>query len=171
MSMDQGTSDIEGTGFVKDTHSLKNIKDLIDALAASQIYVIQPDVYVTQNNPVSDQVYTILAPTANVEIVSLEVRVVWTVTQPTNLRVIVTVDGVVQTYTFASPVSGSSYQPNLTASLLSAALVMTAATTPQIGNKLAFEAMSGRTVQIQIAVTWATTQPTSLMWTLKHKKR
>ncbi len=121
MSMDQETADIEGTGFLKDTHSLKNIKDLIDALAASQIYVIQPDIYVTQNTPVSDQVYTILPTTANVEVISLEVRCVWPTTQPTNLRVIVTVDGVVQTYTFASPVSGTSYQPNLTASLLSAA--------------------------------------------------
>ena len=171
MSMDQETSDIEGTGFLKDTHSLKNIKDLIDALAASQIYVIQQDISVTQNTPVSDQVYTILPTTANVEIVGLEVRCVWPTTQPTNLRVIVTVDGVVQTYTFASPVSGTSYQPNLTSSLLSAAQVLTAGTTPQLGNKLAFEAMSGRSVQIQIAVTWATNAPTSLIWTLKHKKR
>jgi hypothetical protein len=57
------------------------------------------------------------------------------------------------------------------ASLLSAAQVLTAGTTLQLGNKLAFEVMSGRSVQIQIAVTWATNQPTSLIWTLKHKKR
>jgi hypothetical protein len=55
--------DIEGTDFVKDTHSLKSIKDLLDLIRDEITYSKQPDAYLDQSNPTVDEWYTVLNST------------------------------------------------------------------------------------------------------------
>jgi hypothetical protein len=88
-----GQTDMKGTGFVKDTHSLKNLKDLIDAVKTAQTFMHKPTIAFSQVAPVADQEYVILDTTANVRIVQITASC--TNTAPPNyIDVKVTIDGV-----------------------------------------------------------------------------
>jgi hypothetical protein len=105
-----------------------------------------------QDNPVSNTLYTVLDTTPNLQLESLSAYVNWATTQPTNLRVIVTVDGVVKTFIFASPTSSSSYFPKLAPWAADSAQEL--ALSLDILFDMALKACSGRSVKIQIAITW-----------------
>jgi len=68
----------------------------------------QTDATKTQANPDSGQTYTVLDTNKRVRIISIEVKVTWTV-QPTPLEIHVTIDGQTVTYTFTDPVTATSY--------------------------------------------------------------
>ena len=95
-----------------------------------------------------------------VRIISILAKLDWGVTQPTPLVITVTVDGHPLIFTGANPVSATNYfcQFDLTSP-------------PASGGLTGFDAHSmlgrsswleGRSVKIEVAVTWATTQPTDL---------
>lgn len=67
----------------------------------------QADAVLNQANPTSALLYTILATTSNVRIISIVASVTWTV-QPT-LEIVVTIDGVPISYGIAAPVSTTRY--------------------------------------------------------------
>lgn len=118
--------------------------------------------------PVTDTAYDVLTTTVDAEIEGVELDITWGVTQPTNLRIIVTVDGKTITYTVASPVSTTKYYPTFDASLADAAQVL--GTTWDVTAQQALKNMSGRSVKIQAAVTWDTTQPTPMNCRVKYSK-
>jgi len=137
-------------------------------ILAHEKIVQQPDAAISQANPVSGTLYTVLdtTPDAIIELVSFNVT--WSVTQPTNLRLIVTVDGVVQTYTTASPVSGTNYYP---AASMAAESAQGNSTTQGSNTVGALPVMSGKSVKIEVAITWATTQPTPLVCRVKYARK
>lgn len=83
-------SDIEGTGFVKDTHSLKNLKDLIDAVNIALTFQDQAD---AMFNQVAEQNtwYTILDTTLNARIYAIQLKIA---TADETLEVRITSDGI-----------------------------------------------------------------------------
>lgn len=68
----------------------------------------QPDAVLNQANPVSGQLYTVLATAPNTRVRSIMAYVVWTV-QPSPLEVIVTVDGQVVNYSVVNPATTTNY--------------------------------------------------------------
>lgn len=131
-------------------------------------YAQQADAAISQANPVSDTVYPVLAATPNVMVIAAYIKITWAVTQPTNLRIIVTVDGKAITYTIASPVTATAYFPVLTADTDGSQL---SSSTIGSGTIIAMSNISGRSVQVDAAITWAVTQPTPLVCRVKYAKR
>lgn len=129
----------------------------------------QADATISQANPVSGTEYLVLAATSNVQIQSINCDITWAVTQPTNLRIIAVVDGQTITFVTPNPVSGTAYTLSLNNSLpadnqgLGTGLVSSSI--------LAAQSLSGRSVQISAAITWAVTQPTPLNVRVKWAKR
>jgi hypothetical protein len=76
--------------------------------AGIQGYAQQPDAVLSQANPVSTTLYTVLPATSNVRINSIIVNVTWTV-QPNPLDVVVTIDGKTLRFYKSNPVSGTDY--------------------------------------------------------------
>jgi len=72
-------------------------------------YKHQADATLSQANPVSTTLYTILAATANARIIGISVVCTWTV-QPT-MDLVITIDGQTLTYSIAAPVSTTMYYP------------------------------------------------------------
>lgn len=68
----------------------------------------QADAYISQDNPVNSQEYTVLDTTANVRLQGIAVNCTWT-GQPTPLTVKVYVDGQVLVMTRANPVTTTYY--------------------------------------------------------------
>lgn len=122
------------------------------------------DAYLSQVNPVSNTLYTVLDTTANVRVLSMVASITWATTQPTNLTIVLTIDGVAYTFVFASPVSGTNYFASLAAQLNEAAQQLE--TTDRL-NQRPFM-IEGRAVKIQAKITWATTQPSPLVCRVKY---
>lgn len=128
----------------------------------------QADAAISQANPVSTTLYTVLAATANVRIISISATVTWAVTQPNPLEVLVTIDGNTLVFIAANPVSATPYF---------AVIEPYAPETTQIlsndVNSTRYRAflLEGRSVQVQVRVTWAVTQPTPLVCRVKYAKR
>ena len=133
---------------------------------ANAVFQYQPPVIFSQANPVSNTVYPVLTTTKNVRIISLNCYIVWATTQPTNMRLIVTIDGEVITFTIASPVTATDYFDLLKAGNIDADQLLG---TTDYSPYRAF-LREGRSVKIDIAITWATTQPTPLGCRVKWAK-
>ena len=141
----------------------------LPALLRANDYQQQADAVISQADPVSDTVYNVLPASDNVEINSIGVAVTWAVTQPTNLRVIVTVDGIAKTFTIAAPVSATAYAPSAAIGVDEASQLLASATGEL--TRQALQGCKGRNVQVDVAVTWATTQPTPLDCRVKWAQR
>ena len=135
--------------------------------APNGMVVQQADAYLSQANPVSTTLYTVLATTANVRIISITARTDWAVTQPTPLEVVITIDGISLIFLKHNPVTVTQYSAQLNES--------EAVTNMLLGTNDAhtpFRAflLEGRSVKVEVRVTWAITQPTPLFCRVKYAK-
>ena len=134
---------------------------------ANAVFQQQADAVLSQANPVSTTLYTVLVTTKNVRIIGIEAHLTWATTQPTPLEVVVTIDGVTVIYKQADPVSATFYY---------AINELGAAENAQTFNTANVEAvrkaflLEGRSVKVEERITWATTQPTPLVCRMKHTK-
>jgi hypothetical protein len=135
------------------------------------ILVRQADRAISQVNPVSNAVYNVLPLTINARIHSLAARIDFAAGQPTDLRIRVTLDGNVLTYTIAAPGNTTPYTPirgsgpdiyDETAQLMAAGFG--AATPP-------FYEWEGHAVQVDALITWAVNQPTPLICRVKWSRK
>lgn len=121
------------------------------------------DAVISQANPVSATLYEVLPTTRNCRILSLSATITWAVTQPTPLEIVVTCDGNTIVFQTANPVSATPYQ---------AALRTSAAETSQvllgISDLFVTGLLEGRSVRVQVRITWAVTQPTPLVCRIKY---
>lgn len=128
----------------------------------------QADVYFSQTNPVSTTLYEVLPTTANVQIESIADNVTWAVTQPTPLEVVVTIDGIPKVYVMANPITATNYSPMVCPALAAdAQLQVPTRTDGLLTNMLG---LRGRSVRVQVRITWAVTQPTPLVCRVKYAK-
>jgi len=127
----------------------------------------QPDAYVNQVNPVSGQWYTVLDTTPNVRIITIFTRIFWATTQPTPLEVRVTIDGNLITHIVANPVTATEYFGRMWEHTdeTNQGLV----TTSWGGSARSF-LYEGRSVKVEVRITWAITQPTRLECRVKYAK-
>ncbi len=124
----------------------------------------QADAVLSQANPVSTTLYTVLATTKNVRIIYLGLGVTWGVTQPTPLEMVLTVDGNVMTGVQANPVSGQIYSPFWERD--SGNLQVSATDYLYLRGFI----LEGRSVKVEVRVTWAVTQPSPLVALVKWAK-
>jgi len=130
----------------------------------------QPDSTGNVVNPVSNTLYTILDTVLNAQLIAFTVSVTWATTQPTNLRVIITVDGQSIIYTEANPVSGTLYFPKAYSN--NAPTGMSLSTTdPHTQNTPSVMLHEGASIKVEVAITWVTTQPTPIWYRVKDRKR
>jgi hypothetical protein len=94
----------------------------------------------------------------NVRILGIACDVAWVVTQPTPLEIVMTIDGQVLTFVQANPVSGSFYFPWIREFNANNALDMSVAS--QAPDKAFL--IEGKSLKIEVRITWAITQPTPL---------
>jgi hypothetical protein len=119
----------------------------------------QSDSFLSQDNPVNGQRYTVLEETQNVRLISVAVAVDWTV-QPTTLRIYTTIDGIEYQHGFTNPVTATAYYCNITGLSTTATLSTTTPTSRPFyleGRNIKVEAyVSGGTVQLlRCRVVWA----------------
>lgn len=142
--------------------------DIEGSGSPNRVPLNQADAAISQANPVSDTVYPVLATTANVRIIGISANITWGVTQPTNLRVIVTVDGQTYTFTLANPVTATNYLAALRTELTAAnQLLIISTSTPEVDRSFLLE---GQSVKVDVAVTWAITQPTPLVCRVRYAR-
>jgi hypothetical protein len=140
---------------------------IINAIKSLTTFQQQPDATISQANPVSTTLYPVLATNVNVRIISIQARLDWATTQPTDLRVTITVDGVSHTYSIALAVTATSYYVGNNANL--AAESQTLQTTDQSTNRAFL--LEGRSVKVEISCVWGTTQPTPLICRVRWAKK
>ena len=138
------------------------------------VYVYPPklmaDAVLSQANPVSGTLYTVLDTTKNVRIISISAAITWATTQPTSLDVFVTIDGQTIVFYSSNPVSATNYIAWIIPfTAESNQGQMHAAVGMQSDNYRAF-LLEGRSIKIQARITWATTQPTPLVCRVKYSK-
>jgi len=155
---------VNGTGNPLATD--KSLKDMIDDINTALTFNQQGDAALSQTNPVSTTLYTVLDTTANVRIISIVTNITWATTQPTPLDIVVTIDGLTYTFTKANPVSGTNYFADLVPNELASAQSLTS----DHSGYRAF-LVEGRSIKVQARVTWATTQPTPLVCKVRYAKR
>ena len=131
--------------------------------------VHQADAAISQANPVSTTLYTVLDTTKNVRVISINAAVTWAVTQPTPLEVVVTIDGTTIIFLFANPVSAQNYIAHLTPYDAAATQALYAASGAPSDMQSSF-LLEGRSVKVQVRITWAVTQPTPLVCRVKYAK-
>jgi len=105
----------------------------------------------------------------NVKIISIDAKITWATTQPTPLDVIVTINGITVNHLKADPVTATDYYACLAPFSASNAqyLETTPFTYPFYTPSPLHE---GRSIKIEVAITWATTQPTNLTVRVKWAK-
>ena len=136
------------------------------ALGASDFFLKQQaDATSTIATPVSDVYTTILDTTLNARILCMIAQITWAVTQPTNLRIRLTIDGQILIFGVASPVTGTNYLAQIRPNQNEANQIL--AGLADIQNFL----IEGSSIKIEAAVTWAVTQPTNLIVRVKYAKR
>lgn len=138
--------------------------------APNTVFVQQADAAISQADPVSTTLYEVLATTKNVRILGIACQVTWAVTQPTPLEVVVTIDGQTIIYSMVNPVTATPYAPYVapaTDIATAANQLMIAAWTAAL---LPIAILEGRSVRVQIRITWAVTQPTPLVCRVKYAK-
>ena len=119
----------------------------------SGIFKLQSVATLSQANPVSTTLYTVLDTTENVIIYHIQISLTWATTQPNPLVVIITVDGQTLTFSKSNPVSNQDYNPNYWDISTPGGGMDTSS-----GNLQPF-VIQGKSVKVQAKVTWATTQP------------
>lgn len=144
-------TDVEGTNFVKDIHSLKNIKDLINALNTALTFQHQSDAVLSQAAPNSETKYTVLDTTLNVRLISVAAIVTWTV-QPTPLDIWITVDGHTLRGYVSNPVSAGAYCFVFRTSSQDDQTPLSDEATPSYRAFL----LEGRSVKVEVSVTGGT---------------
>lgn len=159
------SSDVATLAAIAALPTIADIKTQILALD----YEHQPDALLSQANPVSNTIYPVLAATANVRLIGVYAKITWATTQPTNMRVIVTIDGQVITYTIAAPVTTSKYSAGNCSCLTPATQLLIISTT-SIEQMRSF-LLEGKNVQVDVAITWGTTQPSPLVCSVVWAKR
>lgn len=125
----------------------------------------QADAYLSQANPVSATRYTVLDTTKNVRIISITAMVTWATTQPTPLKVYVTIDGQSIVHYKSDPVSAVQHEARFTASALPTSQPLVDVATSD--GPFRYE---GRSVKVEVEITWAVTQPTPLVCRVKYAK-
>ena len=131
------------------------------------VFELQAAATLSQTNPVSATLYTVLDTTKNVRIISIASILTWATTQPTPLDVVATVDGQSVVFSKTNPVSDTWYGAHLVESndWTSELLGAISAYTPYRAFLL-----EGRSVKVETRITWATTQPTPLICRVKYAK-
>lgn len=121
----------------------------------------------SQANPVSTTLYTVLATKTNVRIYSIATAITWAVTQPTPLEIVVTIDGQAPIFLKSNPVSATYYFADLGDYSVAGNNNMG---TTDYSRERAF-LFEGKSVKIQARITWAITQPTPLEVIVKYAKK
>lgn len=124
-----------------------------------------PDAAISQANPVSTTLYTVLPTRKNVKIKSIAFNITWAVTQPTPLDIVLTIDGNAITHRVDNPVSAQFYELQIAKHGAE-----TAQGTVALNNDRFLEAYKGRSVKVEARITWAITQPTPLVCRVKWEK-
>lgn len=119
-----------------------------------QGYQHQADAVLAQANPTSTTLYTVLATTRDVRIISITVSVAWTV-QPSPLEIVLTIDGQTLTFAFTNPVSATVYACIVSEQLAAANQVLIGAGTYERYRAFLLE---GRSVLVQARTTGGTVQ-------------
>lgn len=115
-------------------------------------------------NPISGAIHLIMDNEKNVRLISVVGKITWAVTQPTPLEFIITVDGIIHFWSKADPVSNTYYTASIKESLAPDAQTLN--TLDEDTPKRAF-LVEGRIIKIECRLTWATTQPTPLVYRVK----
>lgn len=137
------------------------------------IFAQQPDAYLSQANPVTATLYTVLGTVRNARIASIEADVTWATTQPTPLEVVVTIDGISMIFSLVNPVTATKYYASMnpTVDAANQMLVVASFTTGATNTALMIPyVLEGRSVKVEVRITWATTQPTPLVCRVKYAK-
>ena len=124
------------------------------------MYQHQPDAVLSQVNPVSGVWYNVLPATDDVMCIDCASFVTWAVTQP-NIKLRITIDGIIRVFSFVLPVSNAWYVPSLGAyaSIANYDMLTENSTIPVYRG---IGLMEGQNVAIDAQVNWAVTQPTLL---------
>lgn len=130
---------------------------------ANAVFQHQADAVISQANPVSTTLYEVLATTKNVRIIGIGAVLTWATTQPNPLEILVTIDGVTVIFNKQNPVTATSYYARIIDPITDIQYID--ATIPQFAFLL-----EGRSVKVEVRVTWATTQPTPLVCRVKWAK-
>jgi len=126
----------------------------------------QPDAVLSQANPVSATWYPVL-DAKNVRIISIVPTITWAVTQPTPLEAKLTIDGNVIVFAVGNPVSTIPYSAHWWEHLNE--------TQQNLGALSGFTPyraflVEGRSVKVEVRITWAVTQPDPLECRVKHAR-
>lgn len=116
----------------------------------------QDDLVLNQVNPTSGLEYVLLPPTLNVRIVSISCNVVWTV-QPSPIECRMNVDGAIQNFQQANPVSARVYIPQILSFLAPGAMSMADSTVFDPSTNRPF-LLEGRSIRIAFETTGGTVQ-------------
>lgn len=129
-----------------------------------------PDAYLSQVNPVSTTLYNVLPTTLNAKIATMIAQVTWAVTQPTPLEVVVTIDGKSVIYLVANPLTTVGYyaavSPYNTDATQPLVQLMISANATSV--ELLPFVLKGKSVRVDIRITWAANQPTPLICRVKY---
>ena len=142
------------------------VLDATDFLSkTTATFQYQADATISQANPVSATLYEVLPTTANCRLIAIGCNITWAVTQPTPLDVIVTVDGVTLTFSKTNPATATAYEPAFESDS------GTQMSNYNVAVPTRAFLLEGRSVRVQIRITWAVTQPTPLICRVKWAKR
>lgn len=117
------------------------------------IFQIQPDAVLSQDNPDSGVKYTVLDTVYNARIISIEADVTWTV-GPTPLEIYLTIDGQAIRHYFTDPVTATEYFCQTSAGDAANIQYMTVTALPLYRTYLT----EGRSVKVEEETTGGTVQ-------------
>lgn len=130
----------------------------------------QADAVLSQANPVSTTLYEVLATTSGgVKIKSVTSTITWAVTQPTPLEIVVTVDGISKVFGVGNPISATIYGTCRSVDRDNATEATQFLVSVFSVDNLPIE-IQGKSIRVQVRITWATTQPTPLTCRVKYEK-
>lgn len=121
------------------------------------------DAYLNQSNPVSETWYPVV-DAKNVMVFTVNAVLTWAVTQPDPLEIKLTVDGVARTVSFTNPVNDTWYAVAQDGRNGFLRLIAWA------GAQYSGFLFMGRSVKVEVRVTWAVTQPTPLKCRVCYQK-
>jgi hypothetical protein len=102
----------------------------------------------------------------NVRLIGIYSNITWAITQPTPLQIRVTIDGIVRDWYINNPVSATGYYAQ---EHLGYSNNIDMDTTSN-GNTRSF-LMEGRSIKVEVKITWAINQPTPLVCRVRYAKR
>ena len=141
------------------------------ALGAADFFLThQADAYLSQANPVSTTIYNVLPTTANVRIYTINANITWATTQPTPMDIIMTIDGQTLQFRVVNPVTATDYVAVRDYSQVDTNQYAPTLAATELNRMPAF-LIEGRSVRIDIRVTWATTQPTPMTCRVKWARK